>query len=155
MCWTDIPEATTRPNQDLQKNLATMAALITTNASLPALTGTARGLIGMRPDIAANWQPGSIVAYSAWGLLAHAHSGRPNPHRMPLMLTPLTFKIRHITTILVSSAAAENRIVMKHVAMPSKYQTFNAASLAAFGLGFPCTLMCNYFILIMGFAWNW
>lgn len=44
-------------------------------ASQASLTAMAQDAIAMKPSVAAEWQPGSIVIYSAWALQAHAYPG--------------------------------------------------------------------------------
>ena len=45
------------------------------NAAQETLTSTAEHIIAMEPSIAVEWQPGSIVIYSAWAIMAHSHPG--------------------------------------------------------------------------------
>lgn len=44
-------------------------------ATRASLAAVAQDAIAMKPNIAAEWQPGSIVIYSAWALQAHAFPG--------------------------------------------------------------------------------
>ncbi len=82
LAWTDASEASAGPPEDQCKPLTAIRDLLTTDASLPALKDAAKDIVAMRPDIAANWQPGSIVAYSAWGLFAYACSSASSPQAL-------------------------------------------------------------------------
>ncbi|KAK9837553.1 hypothetical protein WJX74_000015 [Apatococcus lobatus] len=65
-----------QPAQKLQRVLIQASSQTASSKAMQAsLTGTTQDIIALKPNIAVEWQPGSIVIYSAWAIQAHAFPG--------------------------------------------------------------------------------